>query len=105
MVIEDQYERLLNREARDRTNFVGIKGDISGQRIFQMLAYDIFICYEIKPFVHSKTFLWEVYWCKWIIQTDDGSQWFNRWRMGAVRWICSINSAYECNILAINHNY
>jgi len=38
----------LKREARDKTNFVGIKGKISGQNLLQMLVDDLFIYYEIK---------------------------------------------------------
>ena len=48
MVIEDQYERLLKRKARERKKFVGIKGEISNQNPLQMSFDDLFICYKIK---------------------------------------------------------
>lgn len=48
MVIEDQYEILLKREEGDTTNFVGIKGEISGQNLLQMFVDEFFIYYAIK---------------------------------------------------------
>lgn len=48
MVTEEEYQRLLNMDAMDKSKFAGVKGALTGQNILEKLADGLFICYEIR---------------------------------------------------------
>jgi len=45
---EEEYQRLLNRIALDKSEFARVKGALTVQGLLKNISDDLFICYEIK---------------------------------------------------------